>query len=353
MLLSNNLVVGSLAYKGDTSNFTGAKVGDTITIRRPAQFVTNEFTTTVSPQAVNETSVPLVLERHFDITVELSTRQLTLSLEDFSTQVVAPAMISMAERIDGYLFSKYVDMNEIVGDGTLNSVSDLAGVNRRLMELRVPQQGRVGFINPVTTERFLSIDNLNRLDVRGAQGLQGLQEAALGRVMAIDWYAAQGVNSHVAGVPGGTPLATGTAGASTVAIASGGNAGTYRQGDIVTFAGNTQAYTVTANLTLSGVGAGTLAIAPALVQAHSSSAVTLRASHPANIVGHPRGLTLASVPLEMPMDTGTRAAYVNYGGFAIRVVYGYNMTNKMNTISFDTLVGARVTDPRLLVRFDG
>jgi len=46
------------------------------------------------------------------------------------------------------------------------------------------------------------------------------------------------------------------------------------------------------------------------------------------------------------------AAALNWNGLSIRVVRGYDINSKKNIISFDTLVGAKVTDPRLLVRFD-
>ena len=38
MILENNLVATSLFNRGQTSTFTGAKVGDTISIRKPASF---------------------------------------------------------------------------------------------------------------------------------------------------------------------------------------------------------------------------------------------------------------------------------------------------------------------------
>jgi hypothetical protein len=351
LVLSNNMVASSLVYKGDTSNFTGAAVGDTITIRRPASFAVNEFASSISTQGVNEGSVPLVLEKHFDISVELTSKQTTLELNDFAEQVIRPAMTNMAEAIDSYIYSKYVEVFDIVGDGALNSVADLAGADRKLMEKKVPMSGRVGFLSPAAKAAFLSIDNLNRLDTRGAAGQAALTEASLGRVMAIDFYGAQGVARHVPGVPGGTPVAAAAAGATAVAVTAGGNAGTFKKGDIVSFAGVTQTFVVTADLTLNSSGAGTLNIAPALTATISAAAVTVTAAHDANLIGHPRGLSLASVPLELPMEA-MGAATLAANGFNIRVVYDYDINSKKNVISFDCLVGAKVTDPRLLSRFN-
>ena len=351
LVLSNNLVAASLVYRGDTSTFTGAKVGDTITIRRPANFSVQNFSTTIAPQGVNEGSVAMTLERHFDMSIELTSRQLTLNLEDFSEQVVRPAMVNFAEQIDSYIYSKYVELNEFVGDGNLNALTDLTAVDQRLMELKVPMSGRVGFLSPLTRARFLALPEAHRQDIRGERANPALTEASMGRLLSVDWYGAQGVVFHTAGVPGGTPTGTGTAGSTSVSVAAGGAAGTFRQGDIVTFAGHSQTYVVTANATLNGSGAGTINIFPALVQAVSGAAITVAPSHWANIVGHPRGLSVACVPLELPMEGD--GAVVNYGGWAIRVVRRYDIQSKKNLISFDTLVGAKVTDPRLLVRYAG
>lgn len=354
MILSNNTVVASLVFRGDNADFnSGYAVGDTITIRRPAQFALNTFTGSISTQTVNENSVSLTLERHFDMSIELTTKELTLDLSDFSKQIIEPAMVTFAEGIDSYLYSKYTQISDVNGDGTLNTVADLAEVDRALMVKKVPNSGRVGFLSPLTKSRFLSIENLNRLDTRGEAGLAGLRDASLGRVMNINWYGAQAVPTHAPGVPGGTPVGTGALGSTTVTVASGGASGTYKAGDIITFANHNTTYAVQADVTLSS-GTGTLTISPALTTAVSSSAITLKAAHAANIVGHPRGLSFVSVPLALPMNTASNdmAATLNWNGLAIRIVRGYDITSKKNIISFDTLVGAKVTDPRLLLRFD-
>lgn len=356
-ILSNNLIIGNLVFKGDATNFLGAKAGDTITIRRPATFDVNEFTSTIVSQDVNESSVPLTLEKHLDISVGLTTRQMTLSLNDFSEQVVAPAMVNMAEAIDSYIYGKYNEINNAEGDGVLSTVGDLAGVDRKLMEQKVPMTGRVGFVGPLTKQRFLSIEGLNRLDARGEEGRAALRDASMGRVMGIDWYGAQGVKTHAVGTPGGTPTGTALAGGptattSTVAVAAGGNVGTYKKGDIVTFANHATQYVVTADVTLNASGVGSIVVSPALTTAVSGAAITLRAASFGNIVGNPRGLSFVSVPLEQPLEA-MGAASMSYNGINIRVVYGYDISTKKNTISFDCLIGAKVTDPRMLVRFEG
>lgn len=78
MLLENNLVAAGLAHRAHTQEFLGTKVGDTITIRGPATFEAQEFTSTTTTQEIKESSTTLQLEKHFDITVGVSSREWTL-----------------------------------------------------------------------------------------------------------------------------------------------------------------------------------------------------------------------------------------------------------------------------------
>jgi len=139
-------------------------------------------------------------------------------------------------------------------------------------------------------------------------------------------------------------VATGAIGDSAVGIAAGGAAGTYKEGDLITIAGDTTQYVVTADLTLNGSGVGTLSIYPKLVATASSDAVTLVASHRCNLAFQRSALCLATAPLEPPMG-GVISAQVNYKGLPLRVTYGYNMEYKKNMLSIDMLCGVKALLP--------
>lgn len=354
MILQNNIVASDLVYRDVATNFTGAKVGDTVTIRRPATFTANEFNgSAISVQNVTEASTSLQLEKHFDVSFEVTSKELSLSLNDFSSQILAPAVIALAQGVDSYLLSKYVEVNQYVGTAgdAPDSLADLADVDKALNDAQVPLIGRNALVNTRAKADMMGIEAIHRADARGDAGT-ALREASLGRVLGLDWYMSQNVKSHTAGVPGGTPVATGTAGASSVAIASGGAAGTYKKGDLVTFAGDTRQYTVTADVTLNGSGAGTLAVYPVLATSPSGAAVTLVANHAANLAFHRNAFGLAVVPLEKPMGAAA-SEYISYRGMGIRVVYDYNSTAKKDVISLDFLCGAKAIQPELAVRVLG
>lgn len=357
MILENNLVAANLVHRDHQSEFTGAKVGDTITVRGPATFVAKEFTSTVDVQNATESSVSLTLEKHFDVTVAVTSKDWTLELQDFSRQIVAPAMSAIAEGVDGYLLSKYLQVHQFSGAAgdPPDTVDDLAAVEKVLNDARVPMSGRFALVNPTAKADMMSIEAVHRADARGDDG-SALRDASMGRIMGIDWYMAQGIKSHTTGTLGGTPNVNGAVaeGATTMNIEAGVGTGTIVEGDIFTVAGAPGQYRFTATAAATdGAITGATFYPPAPAGGFENDAdITIIASHTANLAGHRNGLTLAVVPLEVPMGAA-RSEYVNYNGLGIRVVYDYSATNKTDTISFDVLCGAKVQDPRLLCRILG
>ena len=59
MILQSNTVMGGLVYRDYEGEFGPAKVGDTITIRKPTSFQAKEFSGTIEAQNINEDSMPL------------------------------------------------------------------------------------------------------------------------------------------------------------------------------------------------------------------------------------------------------------------------------------------------------
>lgn len=352
-ILEEELVIANLCHRGDTSTFTSAKCGDTITIRKPASFTVDEFSSTINTQTVTEGSVTLTLEKHFDTSVAVTARDQTLSLEDFNEQITRPVMVAFAEKIDTYLLGKYVDVYNITGDETaIQGFDDIAAVVQKLDENRVPKAKRVGFITPALKASLLSMPDFTRADSSGRT--DAFRDAMVGRTFGIDWYSTTNISSHTKGVGlGASAAGTGSAGSKTVTIASGtANTGAVKRGDIVTFAGQTQTYVVTSNLTLDSSGNGSLSIDPPLTGALSGALVTSQNCALPNLVGDFSGLTCAVVPLEGPLSPDTRAAVMSYKNVSVRVVQDYSISTKTNVISFDMLVGARVSDPRKLLRWN-
>jgi hypothetical protein len=358
MILENNLVWGNVVYRDYQSEFAGKKQGDTITIRGPASFEAKEFAVggSTTAQAITETNVTLQLEKHFDVTVEISARERTLDLESFSAQVLTPAMVAIADAIDAYIAGKAIELYIFEGTaGTpIDSLAEIALINKRLHDYQCPKSPRVGIVDQATEAELIQEPFFTAANVRGEQpGSQALRDATMGRVMGIDWYMNQNVYSHTSGVDGGTPTVNGdvAAGATSVVVQAGGASGTYLEGDLVTFDNNAGLYRVTADVTLDGAGAGTIVIEPGAVGTGAAaiadtSAITQIAAHTRNVVMHPNCMALCVVPLELPAGAAS-AEYINSRGMGIRLVSDYSASTKIDTMSFDVLVGAKCIDPRL------
>lgn len=108
MVLQANLVMANLVHKDYSKEFV--KVGDTITIRKPAKFIAKNFTGETSNQDATEGSVLVKMDRFRDITVPVTSKEFTLDIKDFSTQIVTPAMQAIAQAIDEDLIAVGLEM---------------------------------------------------------------------------------------------------------------------------------------------------------------------------------------------------------------------------------------------------
>ena len=70
-----------------------------------------------------------------------------------------------------------------------------------------------------------------------------------------------------------------------------------------------------------------------------------------SLVFHKNAFALVTRPLELPQGAA-KSAIVNYDGFGLRVVYGYDMDKKTDTISIDMLCGVKTLDKDLAAVID-
>lgn len=361
-ILENNLVTSRVVYRSYENEYYGAKKGDTITIRKPATFIANEFTSTISTQDVTETSTSITLEKLFDVSVEVTSKQLTLDLQSFSAQVIAPAMAALAQAVDEYVLSQYVDVYNYVGaaGSPPDSLAEVAAVDKLMNELKAPMNNRFAVVSPAAKAALFNIDSFARLDTRGQAGLNALERAEMGMFMNSMWMMDQNVATscaHTAGTANTLAdiLTNGVqaVGATSVVLDSaGGTTETFKKGDVITIAGEGQ-HVVTADAAMVA-GAATIAISPALrSEVADGVAITVVGDHVSNLIAVPQAIALASVPLMTIGENDERMAVSSFNNLSVRVVADYSITKKSSLFSFDTLVGAKVIDPRICARILG
>ena len=66
-----------------------------------------------------------------------------------------------------------------------------------------------------------------------------------------------------------------------------------------------------------------------------------------SIAFHKNAMALVTRSLPLP-EGAAKSAIVNYDGFGLRVVYGYNIETKTDTISIDMLCGVKLLDDKLI-----
>lgn len=66
-----------------------------------------------------------------------------------------------------------------------------------------------------------------------------------------------------------------------------------------------------------------------------------------SIAFHKNAMALVTRPLALPQGAA-KAAIVNYDGFGLRVVYGYDMNTKKDTVSIDMICGVKLLDQNLI-----
>ncbi len=68
---------------------------------------------------------------------------------------------------------------------------------------------------------------------------------------------------------------------------------------------------------------------------------------PLSIAFHKNSMALVTRQVAPPLGS-EKVAIVNYDGFALRVVYGYDQTTKKDTISIDMLCGVKLLDEKMI-----
>ena len=77
----------------------GAKIGDTLKVRLPNQYVVRDGAT-LSAQDTTETSVDLKVQTQKGVDLNFTSVDLSLSLDDFSERILEPAMSGLAATIE-------------------------------------------------------------------------------------------------------------------------------------------------------------------------------------------------------------------------------------------------------------
>lgn len=197
MVLRNNAVMANLVHRDYSDEFV-AGVGDTVMIRKPATFAANEFGGTIQVQDVNETGIPVVMNKHLDVSFAVTAKELTLDIADFSAQFLVPAMNAFLDKIDSYLLAESAN---ITNKHTMTDDirADVVDTRAYLTKAAAPLTDRRFVYNSDVETELLKTDLFVSAEKVGDEGT-ALREASLGRKYGMDFYVDQ--NADTAGLAG-------------------------------------------------------------------------------------------------------------------------------------------------------
>lgn len=362
MILRNNLITYNLFRNpAHQAVFTGTEaVGDTLKVRVPAARTVKEFSGTATSTDLTESYRSLVVEKHFYDQLPMSSKDWTLELQDFSSQVVAPVVTGIAEGVDSYVLGKVAAIPYYVGaaNDPPDSLGDILDVVKELDDNKVPTRNRLGILNSQGKRDFLAVSEVHDASKR-ADGGQALRAAQMGRIAGLDWFMDQNVATHTAGTwsgDSGSLLINGAvaAGETSMDVDTGTGSATFLEGDVFSVAGADGTYVVTADGNLT-TGAGTVSFYPAAPTGgfDDNAAVTIIGDHKMNVACHPNAFSVVAFPPEAPRGAPSSVIYDEDTGLGIRVIFDFSSTGLNDTITFDLYCGAEAVHRELAVRILG
>ena len=374
------------------STVNGYKKGDTISIRRPADFTVRSGAA-MSTQDVIEGKTTLTIDQQKGVDFQFTSTDLTLKVEDMAERIIKPAMTNLANSIaQDVLNTMYKGAYNWVGTPgqSINSFSDFLNIPKRMDQMTVPSGDRNCVLSP--DDFYDLIGSQTNLFAPGLVQ-SAYRDGDLGRLSGVSTMMTQVVPTHTVGAHGGTPLVDGAA--QNVAYNTAKNSwtqslvtdgwtnsitGILKAGDVFTIAGVymvnaktkattniLQQFVVTADANSgASTGPATLTISPPIITSGPHQTVsaapadnaaitvmgTASTGYVQNLAWHKTAMSLAFVPMEMPAAAygGSRKTHKN---ISIRLIPTYDAANDISKWRMDVLYGRKLTDPRLALRASG
>lgn len=395
-ILDNELGWLKRLYRAHESEFSnrvnGYKIGDTVSIRRPADFTVRSGAT-MDLQDVIEGKTTLTIDQQIGVDFSFTSSDLTLEVTDLAERVMRPAMTNiinhMANDVATQMYQGFYNWVGTPGN-ELSSYAEFALGPERLDEMAVPMTDRVALLSPADhwgllgNQTGLYIENVAR---------DAYRNGSLGMIGGVETFMSQVTPTHTTGTRDATTPLTDGVGQNvtydtakntwTQSLVTDGwdSAATIKAGDVFTLdgvymvnpktkadTGILQQFVVTADVTANATTTAdtTLTISPPIILSGPHQTVTLSGvsttdgltitpvgtastAYKQNMVFHKNAMALAMVPLEMPQGV-VNGARESYKDMSVRVVPVYDGVNDVSKWRLDLLYGRKLVDPRLGTR---
>jgi hypothetical protein len=357
---------------------TGAKIGDTLRIRKPVRYDVGTGAT-ITPQDSVEEQVSLAVATQKHVAMEFSAAEMSLDIDMFSQRYIRPAMARLAAQMES-------DFLGYMKNRIFNTVGDPAAA---FSTLGTALLAREKIMNGLPPDGDLKL----RLNLRSSANLVGGVSTLFNSQQELDKQYKQGYIGRIAGfsVAENTLLPShtnGARGAGPVEIAGGGQTGAtlnidgltastgqVKAGDVFTIenvfsvhpetkvsTGQLQQFVVTADSTPGATA--TIAISPAIVTSGPRQNVSAgpadnadlvfvgatAASYGNNFAFHKDAFAFATAPLELPAGGVISASRAEQDGLSLRAIQDYAIGTDQFITRVDVLYGFTELYPQLAAK---
>ena len=376
------LFVNSNAFMGlvdkqydDEFARVGAKIGSSVRIRLPNDYTVGSGAT-ITPQATNEVNTTLTLSNQNNVPVSFTQVDLTLSLDDFSKRILAPAMNNLAGAVAVNVMGVAESASNAVAnfDGSGNVIQPTATTFLQAGALitnnSAPHGDRYAILDPTTqANATASLAGLFNPQIKISEQYRTglLSKDTLG----FDFYEDQTILIHTTGTATTATVNGANQTGSTLTINA--LSGTLNVGDIISIAGvnavnrvtkqttgKAQQFVLTANALN---GATSLSIYPAItppsggpvqyqtVTASPANSAVITPFLPAgqsyrkNLCFYRDAITVGTADLVLPTKGVIESSHANYKGFSIAYVKAFDIINYQEITRMDCVYGQTMVRP--------
>lgn len=389
-VLHNNLVFCKTINRQYNDEFaqSGAKNGGAILIREPNQFTVRSGAV-MDVQDVTESTQTLSVATQKGVDLNFTDLELTLSMDDFSTRILEPAVSRLAAEVDKTVIGAcYKDVwnHQVTTFGTAPVYADVLAARALLSKGLAPTSDRFLLTEALSSNSIIT-DTKSLYNPTDAIG-QAFNTGVLGKISGFEHYETEMIPTHTCGtrtdttpVCDTTEAAGITSGTATVACTAFASGTTVTAGDVFTIVGvyavnpetkaaykHLQQFTVTADTTATTTTI-TIPVSPtpitsgakqniSIPSAGSSSVSFLTpddgsgaasGAYAQNLAYHRDAFTLATVDLMMPKDAHFAARDV-MDGISMRIWQAGDITNDKFPCRLDVLFGYKTLRPEWACR---
>lgn len=385
-ILKNNLVFAKGVNRQYDDSFAnkGAKIGSVINIRKPVRFTVTDGPA-LNLQDVTDQSIALTLDQQKHVGFQFSSKDMTLSMDEFAGRYLNPAIAALANKIDFDGLTQYKNVYNLVGTPATTPATALVYLQagQKMDEFAAPRDGnRYICVNPAA--QATTVDGLKGLFQSGDKIASQYEMGTMGQSFGFTFKMDQNINSQTVGPLGGTPLVNGASQTGSTLATKGWTsaaASRLKKGDVFTVAGvnavnpqtrvstgSLQQFVVTADFSSDVSGNGSVSISPALTPSGAyqtvdaspadSAAITVvgnaNTAYAQNVAFHKDAFVLGMADLDLPggVEMAARASDPD-SGISLRIVRAYDINSDNHPCRIDVLYGWQTVYPELACRITG